>query len=285
MDGFNKAIELMPSHIRQALKEAFITSAEEIRLRLGEKLTVVDRATDIEIGSLVVSARDLQAVLEKATGASMHSAAQALAEGYINWGGLRIGVCGHASMQNGAVSGFRTFTSLAVRIPKECRGICDRVISSCYKEGFESTLIVSPPGYGKTTALREMVRKLSDCGYRISVADERNELSASGCFGLGRNSDVLIGVPKAKAAMMLLRGMNPQILAMDEITHEKDIAAISNVAACGVEVLASAHGYDRRSLEIRPLYKELLALGIFKYCVVISRHKGMRIYTAERIYE
>ena len=285
MDGFNKAIELMPSHIRQALKEAFITSAEEIRLRLGEKLTVVDRATDIEIGSLVVSARDLQAVLEKATGASMHSAAQALAEGYINWGGLRIGVCGHASMQNGAVSGFRTFTSLAVRIPKECRGICDRVISSCYKEGFESTLIVSPPGYGKTTALREMVRKLSDCGYRISVADERNELSASGSFDLGRNSDILIGVPKAKAAMMLLRSMNPQIIAMDEITQEEDIRALEQSSACGVEILASAHGYDRRSLELRPLYRNMLSLIIFKYCVIIGRHKGMRIYTAERMGE
>jgi len=285
MDGFKNAVDLMPLHIRQVLLNEGLSGAEEIRLRVGRKLTVIERAAEREFEKTIVSDRDIQAVLERATGASMHSAAQALAEGYMSWKGLRIGVCGQASFHDGRLSGFRTYSSLAVRIPGEYRGICDRVISSCYKEGFESTLIISPPGLGKTTALRELIRKLSDSGYRISVADERNELSASGRFDLGKNSDILTGVPKAEAAMMLLRSMNPQIIAMDEITQERDIQAISHTAACGVEIIASAHGYDRHSLEIRPLYRDLLSLGLFKHCVVISKHKGTRIYTVERVYE
>ena len=142
--------------------------------------------------------------------------------------------------------------------------------------------MLSPPGGGKTTALRELIRLLSDSGLRCAVADERNELAASDMgqaqFDLGTHSDVLTGVNKAQAAIMLLRGMNPQIVAMDEITRREDAEAIRELYGCGVGLLASAHAVSPEDMRCRSLYRELLDGEIFARLLIISSRDGRRSY-------
>ena len=285
MDGFEKAISLLPPRLRQAVLPFGDRQVEEIRLRIDRRPSLLFAGGETALDTGRTSNEDIRCVLEKATGASLHSAAPALREGYISCMGLRVGVCGRGVIQKGELTGFRDFSSLALRIPRECRGACDRVIHQMYKNGFENTLILSPPGVGKTTALRELIRRLSDEGMRVGVVDERNELAAAdgngAGFDLGACSDVLTGVAKVQGAMMLLRGMNPQIIALDEISSPGDAVALEQICGCGVGLLASAHAAGREELERRPVYRRMLELGIFSRTLTIHSEGGRRSYRTE----
>ena len=287
MNGFEKAMYMLPERMRQPFKEFSDCMAEEVRLRSGQIPTVFYAGEEHNLNCTAVSAEEIFRIVEKITGASIHSSAAEICEGYINCMGLRIGICGKAVLSGGQIRGFTDFSSLAVRIPRECRGICDSLIDEIYIKGFKNTLLISKPGGGKTTALREIIRKLSDSGIRIGVADERNELAAAEGpdfqFDLGCHTDALVSVPKAEAAMMLLRGMNEEIIAMDEISSPKDISAVSQIYGCGVGILATAHASDTDELLRRPLYHRLIDMNIFRYIVTIESSSSKRRFTAERI--
>lgn len=146
-----------------------------------------------------------------------------------------------------------------------------------------STLLLSPPGVGKTTLLRDLIRCLSTGVWinpkRVGVADERGELGVGSLRAfLGPRVDVLAYCPKAAALMLLLRGMSPQVLAADEITDPQDIRAMEQAAGCGVTLLATAHGGSLEDLRRRPLYRELLEAGIFQAFVFLTRQGGKRHY-------
>jgi stage III sporulation protein AA len=102
-------------------------------------------------------------------------------------------------------------------------------------------------------------------------------------FDLGRCSDVMTGLPKTRGAMMLLRGFNPQIIAMDEISREKDLEAVRQIAGCGVGILASVHGADLSELKKRPAYRSMLEEGVFHYLLRVDRMGQVRRYALERI--
>ena len=115
-------------------------------------------------------------------------------------------------------------------------GAADGILPKLYKKGkFQNTLIVSPPGFGKTTLLRDLIRQISDgntygAGLRVGVVDERSELAGS-YLGrpqndLGMRTDVLDGCPKAQGMLLLLRSMSPQVIAVDELGEETDRRAL-----------------------------------------------------------
>lgn len=282
MNGLDKAMPLLPPGFRQALEVLPAGQVEEIRMRSGRNPTVLLAGEERELLKQSIMEEDILRLLEKATGASLHSAAPALAEGFLNYRGIRIGVCGTAVIRNECLAGFRFFSSVAIRIPRECRGICKEILPALCGGGFQNTLILAPPGGGKTTALRELIRCLSERKFRIGVVDERNELAAAdrgqAQFDLGEHSDVLTGVDKQRGCMMLLRGMNPQILAMDEISREQDLETAMNVVGCGVKLLASAHATNVEELSSRPLYQKLLDRQIFKRFIIIGGNGDRRYY-------
>lgn len=128
MDSFEKALYMLPADIRSAAEQYRDSPAEEIRLRVGRVPTILICGEERALGRESTSAQELARVLERATGASLHTAAAAMAEGYLSYMGLRVGVCGTAVLREGEVSGFRRFSSLALRIARECRGACDGVM-------------------------------------------------------------------------------------------------------------------------------------------------------------
>ena len=149
---------------------------------------------------------------------------------------------------------------------------------------FVNTLVLGPPGSGKTTLLRDLIRLISDGKgiepQRVGVADERGELAAlwhgEPQFYIGRQTDVLDGCPKAEGLSILLRSMNPQVLAVDEITHPEDVAAMMEAVGCGVSLLASAHGGSLKDLERRQVYRNLLHEEIFHRAIFLSCDHGIR---------
>ena len=285
MDGFSRAAELLPEEYRRALVPED-RNAEEIRLRLGRAPTLLLGGRERRITERPVSERDLKCVLERASGASLHAVADALREGYLSCGGVRIGVCG-TLLPGGVDGGFQSFSSLALRIQRECRGLGRELLPALRENASGGTLILAPPGGGKTTLLRELIRCLSNGGLRIGVVDERNELSATdggrARFDLGARSDVLVGARKAEGAMLLLRSMNPRLIAMDEITRKEDLKAVSEIAGCGVGVLATAHAESVEQMRRRALYRALLDSGIFRMAIRIRGEGTERRVSIEEL--
>lgn len=287
MSTYEKAIELLPHRLLTTQSRILASEAEELRLRAGRAATALVKGAETPISDAIVGSDDLNCVIERATNASVHTAQSSIAKGFINCsGGIRIGLCGTGVIDRGEVAGIRSLSSLAIRIPHEIRGCgqaaIDRVMASP-----GNVLIVSPPGHGKTTFLRECIRQISDSGQRVSVADERGELAAvyRGIpqFDLGECSDIMSDVPKVQAVIMLLRAMNPQLIAMDEISSPEDIVAAEMASGCGVRIIATAHAAGRSELQLRPIYKKLLEQGMFGSLIVIKSCYGKRSYLYEEI--
>ena len=205
-------------------------------------------------------------------------------------GGHRSGLCGSGVVRDGEIQNLRHLSSLAIRVAHEVVGAARMVRSALLVHGrLQSTLILSPPGYGKTTLLRDLIRMASDGdgmpALRVGVADERGELAAMyegrPQLNIGRRTDVMDGCPKGTGLLMLLRGMNPQVLAADEITAPADCAALALAANCGVTLLATAHGEGLEDLRRRPMYRELLEQGIFRRLVLLTRTDGGRSFRVE----
>jgi len=280
-DAFKRALGLVPFEVRPALEalgEEARAAAEEVRLRVGRPPAITLPDGERTAGERPVTARDLERVFELASRASVHSVGESLRHGFVTApGGFRVGFCGTASVSEGGMTGFRALSSAAIRIPREVKGAADAVMRALFPDFRPlSLLIVSPPGGGKTTLLRDVVRQLSDGGVRVAVADERGEIAASASgipqMDVGARTDVLDACPRGQAVMTLLRCMAPQMIAMDEITAPEDARALMSAASCGVRLIATAHADSAEDLRARPLYRALLDAGAFDAVVYIIRN-------------
>lgn len=263
---------------------------EEVRLRAGRPPSVKIAGSERPLGLAAVTAQELRETLSRAARYSVHSYAESLRHGFVTLvGGHRLGVCGTAAEENGQVIGVRGLSSVNLRIARQITDVDAQIIPWIGDGAPRSVLLLSPPGFGKTTLLREWVRLVSDKGYTVAVADERSEIAALADgvpqFEVGRCTDVLESCSKKQAALMLLKTMSPALLAFDEITAPEDVEAVSLCAHCGTAVLASAHAADMDDLRRRPLYRDLLELNVFRDVVVIERKGNRRCYRMERLEE
>lgn len=288
LTAFAQAASALPIRFQRealALPPAIRLTCEELRLRAGRPMAYSSMGRETPFGEAPVGAEDLQETLGRATRYSVHSFGESLQNGFVTLeGGHRLGLCGTAIMRDGQVGGIRSLSSVNLRIASQVFGAADGITPGLLQNGRPvSTLILSPPAWGKTTLLRDCIRQLSEGGVRVAVADERCEIAgvSGGApqFDLGPQTDVLDSAPKADAALLLIKTMSPALLALDEITAPRDVEAVSYAAHCGAAVLATAHALDFADFTRRPLYRRLLESEIFTQVVEISLADGKRCYT------
>lgn len=285
-----EAAGFLPRQLRWAignLSPEIQSGVEEIRLRSGRGMTVVAAGEERSTGA-VVTAADLELTLEMATQSSAYAVMDQIKNGFVALrGGHRLGLCGTGVIKDGRVANLRQLSSMALRVAHQVPRAALPILPALWEgESLCSTLIISPPGRGKTTLLRDLVRCLSDGvqarPMRVGLADERGELAAmSGGrpqMDVGLHTDVMDGCPKGEAMLMLLRGMAPQVLAVDEVTSAQDVQAMETATGCGVVLLATAHAGSLSDLSRRPLYRRLLEQGIFRRAVTIGLEGGQRRY-------
>ena len=267
----------LPAEERSAIRE--------LRLRCGHTARYLADRTErvIPCGSkgYYVDTACLQAIVSKATGYSRYTASDQLRQGFLPLpGGHRLGLCGQAVTEAGGIRTLRVITSVNLRVARQLREI-GPLAQKFLRTHPGSTLIAGPPGCGKTTLLRELIRARSDDALeRVGVVDERYELAA--ChegipgFDLGQMTDVISGAGKQEGVYLLLRTMNPDWIAVDEITEERDLDALLRTCFCGVRILASAHIFSRADLRARPLYARMCAMGLFENLILMDKRHGMK---------
>lgn len=290
MESYRQAVGVLPEPLRAqalAVDEPLMAQAEEVRLRAGRVPTLVLPEGERSIpGAVPVDTELLDRVVELASRWSVHTVLEQLRRGYLTVaGGHRLGLCGTVVMEGGAIHALRDLSGANLRVARQIKGAAGETAARLCREGrLPNTLILAPPGAGKTTLLRDLIRCVSsgEAGppLRVAVADERGELAAlwhgQACMDLGPRTDVLDGCPKALAIPMLLRGINPQVIAVDEITAREDVLAMEQAVGCGVTLLATAHGSGPEDLRRRPLYWEMAQKRIFQMLVTIRVENGRR---------
>lgn len=292
--AWESAAEVLPSVLLRGLHdigEEGLEQVEELRLRRGFPMTALLPGGEVETGGPCVGEEELRQVVENATQASAHTALDRVRQGFVTLrGGHRVGMCGTVARRDGQIVTLREISSLSIRVARCVEGPARALLPDLMENGvFLSTLVLAPPGAGKTTLLRDLIRGLSDgdagSPRRVGVVDERGEIAAlwrgEPQFYVGRHTDVMDGCGKAEGLSILIRGMNPQIVAVDEITDPADVRAVMSAAGCGVALIATAHGGGAGDLERRAAYRELLAARIFRRLVVLERRDGRRVTRTE----
>ena len=277
---YELAAAILPSRLRRIAMELPETDkkrAEEFRLRAGHCLSVLLPEGERSLEAIVTT-EELETLCDIAAEFSRYASIETLRQGFLPVrGGFRVGLCGSAVVKDGEVTNLKQISSAVIRISREQKGIAQAVAPRLFRDGrFVSTLLLSPPGGGKTTLLRDLVRQLSQ---GEGVPPQRGQPQ----MDVGPRTDVLSGCPKALAIPMALRAMNPQIIAVDEITVREDLRAISQAAGCGVALLATIHAANVEELQAKPLYQELLAGRVFRQAVLIRTGPEGRLYAVENL--
>ena len=284
-----QALSICPEPVRSAVSrecEKPNVMLEELRLRVGAPVSVCSEGKEWAVSSegrlLYADAEMLRETVLRATDRSLYAAQAQLQEGYCTLpGGHRLGICGSIVRQarGGPILSVKEFSSLNLRIARQIRGVADALSRQVWQYP-ESTLIVSRPGCGKTTLLRDLIRQLSDrYRFRVGVLDERGEIAA--CldgkpqFQIGNCTDVLSACPKEEGIYMLLRTMRPDWIALDEISAQQDVDSICRASYSGVRFLATAHIWSREDLQQRPVYRRMLDAGIFRNLAVLDEKRAL----------
>lgn len=293
MEEINQILQYFPRSVREQIttriNEQLAQYIEEIRIR-NNKPIILKIAQEQMIINYNIQKEEINEIFQRICENSIYSYQKQISEGYITIrGGHRIGITGSAVIENDKVINLNYISSLNIRIAREKKESSKEIIQEIinFKENtIYNTLIISPPGGGKTTLLRDIIRKISngieEINFKakvVGVVDERGEIAAM-YKGIPQNdigimTDVINNIGKAKGMKLLIRSMSPQVITCDEIGNKEDVEAI-NIAMCaGIKGIFTAHGGSieevKKNRELQSLLQEQL---IEKIILLDKNQKG-----------
>lgn len=285
---------ILPQNIKTILSSITnLNDLQEIRIRADRPLMVEADNKEIEF-RYCPSIADLKSIVQRMSNYSIYAFEEEIKQGYLTIsGGHRIGLCGTCIMEDGKIKTIKNIASINIRVCKAVTGCSSDVIPYIQSQGnIINSIVISPPKCGKTTLIRDMTRLISDGynhlkGKKVCVIDERSEIGA--CYNgipqldIGRRTDVLDGCLKSQGIMMAVRSMAPDVIVCDEIGTYKDVESILMALNCGVNLIATIHGYGIEDLFDRAVFKELIDNKVFQRAIVLSCLRGAG--TVEYIYD
>ncbi len=287
---------ILPDKIFLPIKNKVGFSAlNEIRFRadkpvilsqMGQKFFLSDLGKTRSLNEAIFATSSMiEEIIFRASECSIYSVSEQIKKGYIvTSNGVRIGIAGNEVEEGGLVKTMTGFSSVNIRIPHEVNNCSLKAYSSIVTtDGVLNTLVISPPGAGKTTFLRDFVCQLSqrNLPYNILVLDERGELNIG--KGLGNYADVISFASKKNGFENGIRSMSPNIIVTDELGEWEDVEAVEYACNCGVNILASTHSDSMDSFLQKSAFKMLIDEKVFKRYIVLSMREGPG--TLEGIYD
>ena len=278
-----KVQELIKNNINdeelEMLEEIRVRNNLPLILKIGQAEKVIDHK---------ITTEDINYMFQKICENSIYSYQKQIANGFITvQGGNRVGIVGTAVLDgNDKVINFNYISGLNFRISRQIIGCSNQIVDEIFNGcgGIYNTLIISKPGIGKTTLLRDIVRNISNGmpnkfqGMNVAVIDERGEISATykGIMqnDLGIRTDVINDIPKYIGMKMAIRSMAPKVIVADEIGNKRDSEAIKYAMCCGVKGIFTAHGASLEELEKNPEISDLLKNKIFEKIICIKDREG-----------
>ena len=286
--------KLLPTDIYSVLSTKLnLAFLNEIRLRInspiiisyaGKKLYLTtDGASQNCSSAILADDRLINSVVFRATENSIYSKNEQIKEGFITTdGGIRLGVCGEMVSLDNNITTIKNFSSINIRVPCEVKNcslpILKYVLS--HKGGVLNTLIISPPGAGKTTMLRDLCKNISETlpNKNLLVIDERYEICAmtngKPMLNVGHTIDCLSGTTKEFGLKEGVRVMNPDVIFCDELASVDDCLAVFKAINSGVNVIATAHAKNLNELRNKKEFEHLLNGAIERF-IVLSTDNGV----------
>ena len=278
-------LNFLTENILSALRNVNINLVYELRIRAnkpvvlnygGRYIFLGGRgATENIGGAIVASYADIEKIVYRASEFSVYSVTEQLRRGFIaGASGERVGLAGEFVYENGDVFTVKDVTSLNIRVPHEVRGCAEGIYRTCFANGPANALIVSAPGRGKTTILRDLARLISAHHFiNILINDERNEICACNkdySLDTGAFTEIIRYADKRDSLVCAMRAMRPDLIITDEIVSAAEAEALAACVRGGIDVIASAHCRDLESLLRSPVLEETLRGNVFDYYIVLS---------------